>query len=83
MLFNSRIDDILDSEESEEDAIHVGVELIKLLENELRWFPGQKWCSKRANLSEYIPEKYRAIGVKLKKIRVAEYHDVSVAMGHK
>ena len=65
MLLNMYTDDILDSVDSEGDAIHVRDDLMKLLSN--AGFPAQKWCSNRAKVLEDIPEKDRATGVKLEE----------------
>ena len=65
MLLNMYMDDILDSEDSEGDAIHVRDDLMKLLSD--AGFRAQKWCSNRAKVLEDIPEKDRATGVKLEE----------------
>ena len=55
MLLNMYMDDILDSEDSEGDAIHVRDDLMKLLSDAV--FRAQKWCSNQAKVLEDIREK--------------------------
>ena len=62
MIQDKYMDDILDSEDSETDAILVREDLTKLLSD--AGFHAQKWCSNRMKVLEGIPENDRATGVK-------------------
>ncbi|KAL9968821.1 hypothetical protein ACROYT_G020955 [Oculina patagonica] len=62
MIQDMYMDDILDSEDSETDAILVREDLTKLLSD--AGFHAQKWCSNRMKVLEGIPENDRATGVK-------------------
>ena len=65
MLLNMYMDDVLDLEDSEGDAIHVRDDLITLVSD--TGFRAQGWCSNRAKVLEDIPEKDQATGVKLQE----------------
>ena len=66
VLLNMYMDDILDSENPEGDAIHVRDDLMRLLSD--AGFRGQKRCSSnRAKVLDDIPKKDRATGVKLEE----------------
>ena len=65
MIQDMYMDDILDSEDSETDAILVREDLTKLLSD--AGFHAQKWCSNRMKVLEGIPENDRATGVKFEE----------------
>ena len=65
MIQDMYMDDILDSEDSETDAILVREDLTKLLSD--AGFHAQKWCSNRMKVLEGITENDRATGVKFEE----------------